>query len=311
MHAQDQLLALLDDHGIPCVILKGAAADMSYPHPVLRSMGDIDFLVKREDLEKAAGILEDNGFILSHDKNPKMHHYGYKKDGIDFELYWRVGSALEESLIRLFEDGIDSRLFAECEGYRFPVLPPDLNGLVFLFHINQHLRSGLGFRQIIDWMMYIHNYGIEQMQPLLEKTNTERFAFSVTSMCQNYLGLEKVVDEREDYPVDELMEYISGKGNFGRKAGIAGQTESFSLTVTNPVKLFKRLQAGGMSRFKAIKKYPFLTPFAWIYQIGYISRVLVKNKMTPKKVISHQKKGIEQRELIERLGLRINKEIGR
>ena len=58
MHAQDQLLGLLEDNGIPCVILKGAAAAMAYPHPSLRSMGDVDFLVKRADFEKAAVLLD-------------------------------------------------------------------------------------------------------------------------------------------------------------------------------------------------------------------------------------------------------------
>lgn len=37
MHAQDQLIRLLEKGGIPCVILKGAAAAMAYPHPTLRS----------------------------------------------------------------------------------------------------------------------------------------------------------------------------------------------------------------------------------------------------------------------------------
>ena len=34
------------------------------------------------------------------------------------------------------------------------MLPEVENGLVLIAHIGQHLRSGLGLRQIIDWMMY-------------------------------------------------------------------------------------------------------------------------------------------------------------
>lgn len=61
LHAQDQLLRLLEAHGVECVIIKGAAAAMAYPQPTLRSMGDVDLLVRRADLARAAALLEGAG----------------------------------------------------------------------------------------------------------------------------------------------------------------------------------------------------------------------------------------------------------
>ena len=84
MHGQDQLIHLLDSHNIPCVIIKGAAAAIAYPHPSLRSMGDVDVLVKRVDLIRAAELMEANGYSLEHEKNDSVHHYGYKKDKLSF-----------------------------------------------------------------------------------------------------------------------------------------------------------------------------------------------------------------------------------
>ena len=86
MHGQDQLIHLLDSHNIPCVIIKGAAAAMAYPHPTLRSMGDVDVLVKRCDLERAAELMENNGYSLEHAKDKRDHHYGYSKDKISCYL---------------------------------------------------------------------------------------------------------------------------------------------------------------------------------------------------------------------------------
>ena len=54
MHGQDQLVHLFEEYSIPCVIIKGASATMAYPHPMLRSMGDVDILVKREDHNRAS-----------------------------------------------------------------------------------------------------------------------------------------------------------------------------------------------------------------------------------------------------------------
>ena len=128
MHAQDQLLDLLETQDIPCVIIKGAAAAMAYPYPTLRLMGDVDFLVKRTDFEKAAALLEENGYALAHEKNSASHHYGYSKDRIRFELHKRIPLVAEsnEKWMTFFENGIDKREWRETEGHRFPVLPPVL-----------------------------------------------------------------------------------------------------------------------------------------------------------------------------------------
>ena len=315
MHAQNQLLQLLEAHHIPCVILKGAAAAMAYPHPTLRSMGDVDFLVQRADFEKAAALLERNGYALTHEKDLKAsHHYGYAKNAIRFELHRRIPLVAEsdEKWMAFFEAGIDAREWHEIEGHRFPVLPATLNGLVLIFHINQHLRSGLGLRQIIDWMMYVHTLPADQweaLQPLLEETGQMRLAKTVTLLCQRYLGLRKIVEEAPSLPVDALLAYILEQGNFGRKAGFDGKIASFARTVSTPIGFFQRLQRGGLSNWEAAKKHAVLKPFAWVYQSFRIAGMLIAEKKTPRDFLKQRGHGVEQRSLIEALGLQLDRTI--
>ena len=66
-NAHDQLHQLLTDNNIPYVILKGGAAAMYYPAPMLRAMGDIDFLVPTEKFEQIRALLLSNGYQLEHD----------------------------------------------------------------------------------------------------------------------------------------------------------------------------------------------------------------------------------------------------
>ena len=317
MFAQNELLKLLDANNIPCVILKGAAAAMAYPYPYLRASGDVDFLVKRADFEKTARLLEDNSFSLMHEKNDEHHHYGYKKYGISFELHRRLGIVQEEDdeLLALFERGIDEREFHEINGYSFPVFPQYLNGASLLFHINQHLRHGLGLRQIIDWMMYINvlpeTVWTEELLPFLRMTGMERLALTVTGMCQDYFGLRHIVSGYEDCPCEELMTYILEKGNFGRKSGKKGKVSSVFLLTTNPVGFFKRLQAGGLSRSETIRHNKFLHPFAWIFQIGSVTKELIQSGMTPEVILRQRTKGLRQRKLIRELGLDIDRKIKR
>ena len=59
--SHQKLHQLMEDAGIPYVILKGCASAAYYPRPMERLMGDVDFLVRKSDLERAGKILEENG----------------------------------------------------------------------------------------------------------------------------------------------------------------------------------------------------------------------------------------------------------
>lgn len=52
-----QLHELMTENRIPYVILQGAASASYYPTPILRTMGDVDFLVKERDVARAGALL--------------------------------------------------------------------------------------------------------------------------------------------------------------------------------------------------------------------------------------------------------------
>ena len=306
MHAQSLLIDLFERNGIPCTIIKGSAAAMAYPYPPLRAVGDVDLLVKRGDHDKAAAILESNGYQLTHDKAASAPHYSYKKDGVVFELHKLVPcvSATNEELAATFDAGVERRVWRKIEDFSFPTLSDDLNALVLLLHINWHLRSGIGLRHMIDWATYLRqNNNLEELLPTMRRVRLEKLALTVTAMCQKYLGLEKIVEETEDLPCDELMEYVMEKGNFGKKSGREGKIESVFLRMANPFFVFQKLQRIGLSRWKAAKKYRILQPFAWVYQGCSIVSELICDGMTPGKMMKMRNVGLEQRDLIRRLGL--------
>ena len=314
MYSQNQIIELLENNNIPFVIIKGAASAMYYPHPSLRSMGDVDILVKRGDFNRAAELLEKSGYLLIKEREYTSHHYNYCKDNIIFELHRRLAiiDDTNETLLTLFEKGVENRVWSETEGFRFPVLPPLLNGLVLIFHIDQHLRQGLGLRQIVDWMMYVHHLTPDEWNQLLlilEDVGLKRLALTVTILCQQYLGLRMTVRNDDSYPYDDLLLFILEKGNFGQKAGLEGKTAAFSLLSNKRGGFYHRLQKGGLKQWKLSKKHPVLQPFAWIYQSFRILRIFINNHTSLKQIIKQREKGLEQIKLIEALGLSLDRTI--
>ena len=317
---QQKLISLLEGAGIPAVIIKGTAAGIAYPIPQARCPGDVDVLVKRCDFQAAAKLLEEDGYRFVHDDNEgKHHHYAYKKDGISVELHHRLGivpSGQEEQL-EFFESGVEKREAAQIDGFSFRMFPRFWNGLSLLFHINQHLRGGLGLRQILDWTMFVwrnltDEVWDQEFRPYLRQHGMETFAVTVTAMAQKYLCLPHTfhwADGADETICDELMEYILDKGNFGKKRGEEGHIASVFLVTNSPIRFFKRLQAGGLLQWKAVKKHKILRPFAWLYQLFRVTGLLIKQRRTSESMGRLKRDGQKQRDLVYKLGLDIDRNI--
>ncbi|MGD9964160.1 MAG: nucleotidyltransferase family protein, partial [Candidatus Izemoplasmatales bacterium] len=58
----EQLRMLFNQEKIPFIFLKGSFIKNLYPHKFMRSMGDIDVLVRREDMKRIHEVLENKGY---------------------------------------------------------------------------------------------------------------------------------------------------------------------------------------------------------------------------------------------------------
>lgn len=316
LQEQSELCQLMKDHGIPMVIMKGMASAMYYPDPSVRSMGDIDFLVHEADYQRAFQVMKDNGYQPMDERDNTEHHFVLKKDGIVYELHYKpVGMEYItecDYLMDLLEDGLQKAEDVDVESYLFPVFPDVQNGVILLLHIVQHLKSGLGLRQIIDWMMYVRHklhdadwYG--KMQMVYKKTELVTMAKAVTRMCQLYLGLEEKeitwCEDADEAVCRELMQYIMQQGNFGRKVAMKDRSVKIIGQVRNPLQFFRLLQKNGQAKWTLAKKYPVFKYVAWIYMLCRYTKKYVQSKATLKTLVSDVKAGNERRKLFARLDI--------
>lgn len=276
MQEQQAICKLLYDSGIPCAVAKGAAAASFYPQPWKRLIGDIDLLVSPADFDSACSLIAEGSEYLGEN----YRHKEYKRNNIIIEIH-RSFSTLRDSRKReLFDQRIFGSISAAkpifIDGYIFYCLPTVENGLTLLEHINIHLEGGLGLRQIIDWMMYVDKELTDELwhteyEPMLQQFGLVTLAVTVTRMCQMYLGLRTDITwcfGADESLCHELMEYILRQGNFGRKTQEGFNRAASVISVSgNPFSFFRILQRRGCMNWKALERYPFLKPFAWLYQL--------------------------------------------
>ena len=163
---------ILTNAGIPYVILKGAASAAYYKDPLLRSMGDVDFLVDEADVGRACKALEENGLA----KNPKEHekHIVYYDDEGNFEMHIVPAGVPKGEKGEDVKKLLENILADSCEyktAFGTICVPSEFHhGLVILLHTCSHLTSeGIGLRQLCDWAAFVSNLNDEEFCKLFEE----------------------------------------------------------------------------------------------------------------------------------------------
>ncbi|MCF0229407.1 MAG: nucleotidyltransferase family protein [Parasporobacterium sp.] len=292
LELQSEVQALFREQGIPSVSLKGVSAAMLYPQPELRCTGDIDLLVLPEDYDRACSILTEKGFI-EEPTELNGRHTGYRKPGyplIELHRYYSSSDNKEQNRILddMLYEGIRNARTLELEGYEISILPPLENGMVLLGHINQHLSSGLGLRQIFDWGMYVQKHlpdemWTEQFATVAESVGMKKLAMVAEALYKKYFcPMEDITwcDAVGDNLKYELLEYVIASGNFGCKREYTHRAVlSVIKCFHNPVRFNEFLRRGGISHWKAARRHPVLRKFVVFYQIGHLIRAGIRSKV--------------------------------
>ena len=218
---QREILDLLEARQIPCAVLKGTSVAYLYPHPELRTIGDIDILVDEENLDEACRALQADGFAPSYTAEK---HLCLQKGAVWVEMH-RMASVFPESEKGRFTkqtmtDALRHTQEAEIGGVRFPMLSGAYQIIALLAHMEQHLAtSGIGLRQVCDWAVTAHalrNCFDGETLALLERCGLLRFAQIMTRLCEKHLGLPPCswITDASDALVDAMLADVLDGGNF-------------------------------------------------------------------------------------------------
>lgn len=217
---------LLTENGIPYTMVKGMATSAYYPDPSLRTLGDVDFLIRKEDGERCDRLLKENGYVAEEHALP--YEWGYQKNGTEFELHISVNGIPEGEKRAVTEQLLSDMIETSAVSDSFPeplVVPDDLHhGLVILLHTAKHMVSeGVGFRQICDWAVFVSHLGEDfpsLFQEPLEKIGLWHYAQVLSAVCAAYIGMPAYswIPEQEEEFLETVMEDLLRQGNFRRTA---------------------------------------------------------------------------------------------
>ena len=276
-YEHQQVHEMMQRNNIPYVIMKGVVSAAYYPEPMLRPMGDVDFLIGKEDIPRARQALEEAGYVEK--KMVSAHHICYQAGGKTLELHFQAPSLPPNHVIHdYFTDIIDRAEFKDgC--MQTSVFH---HGMILLTHSAGHLiHSGIGLRHLCDWAVFYAAFSDEEFCALFEeplkKTGLWRYAQLLSQTCVQYLGspARKWLGPSDSKLLADIIDDIFDSGNFGYKnngriyqARLMTDTGNRSVSNVGPIaNLFRVLKHRTCLEFPICKKVWLLLPFA----MGFVS----------------------------------------
>ena len=228
---------LMKENGIAYVVFKGLAVAKHYPEPFVRTMGDVDFYVPKEDFLRAVEVIE-RGLHVEIDKEDVDKHYSFDWHGIRFEMHYQIETFGSRRHQLRFNRMIDEAMAEQADSFtvcdsdgnetEVSVLPPEEDLIVVFKHWFNHLLvEGVGLRQTLDLAVLLNAYrdkiNVGRLMTALDGIGYMKAFRAMLAMMKRYFGLEwldsnYVLGCRDEWYANKLMAAVMESGNFGRKA---------------------------------------------------------------------------------------------
>ena len=239
--------------GVKLVFFKGVQLRELYPVPELRTMGDMDCLICREDRAKAHALMCQLGYQCEIDDEPV---WMYRRDAVVIEMHTLlaakdIGNGVDYE--SFFSDAMEH--VVKKDGLMY--LEREYHLCYLIYHIAKHLCStGAGVRMIADIAATLRFYGDtmdwEGLKCLLEASHLHETALAIYGLCHKWFGVEP--PERysgSELVLKDLEAYIIGGGVFGF------ETHDLGDVYRRNAFRGKAANSGDRYRLKMMKEYFF------------------------------------------------------
>lgn len=273
-----EIKSLLDEYeenGIKCIVLKGTILKDIFPSSDMRVMGDVDLLLKKEQIPLAHAILLKNGYteIVEENQNKETNpHEEYKKAPImlvELHKFLFPQKGFED----IFEhyNHIWNNVVS-YENYKNIYQMNDNEFYIYMIlHIMKHYkRGGTGVRSLLDVWVYIKEKELnwDYIDSVFKRLGFSKFEKSIKELASIWFDGK----ENNNVLYKDMTEFILGSGTYGTEknfkvAGIVKEEEGKTAGVKHILNIVFLPFDSMCMLYPALKKAPFLLLVYWIIRI--------------------------------------------
>ena len=201
--------AFLNRRELKYVVMKGQTMATLYPHPLMRSCGDIDFYCPKDSFQAAKEAIEERLDVkMIH--NLSEHHDNFMVKDVSFEMHSDMVLFCAPSYRRYWNSFIDKALEAEpytmtINGEELKTLSPTLDALYIFVHLFGHFMSACSLKQLCDWAIVLHKY-----RDLIKREELKEHLVGI-GLFRAYLAMGAWMVEKLGLPIDDFPFTINEK----------------------------------------------------------------------------------------------------
>lgn len=318
LYSLSKIESVFSRHSIPVFTVKGVNIAQYYPFPPLRTMGDTDLIVHKQDVGKAEKALLDMGFTYKYEFSGKEKVFSYQD--MSYELHHNL----------IYDEVITNpkqqQFFNNCwEFVKDGQLDHSFHFLFLIVHMRKHIiNEGVGFRLFTDIAVVgktDKNLNWPWIEEKLKQLELYRFAQTCAALIMIWFGVSLPIEtpKLEASFVNRTTKMVFDNGVFGfnNKENINNSTINALRSFNGPRWLgriimllrrvlpsYKFLCSGGKYSFLVGK--PYLLPVAWVYRFCLMARGkptrgrnIVKKIMVPDKKIDLREEDLRRWGLID------------
>lgn len=261
-----------DEKGLDCIPLKGFLLRKLYPSPMMRSMTDLDVLIRNMDRQDVRHWMEGQGYVAE-DTHELSHHDNFeKRPWMYMELHFHLMKP------RPGRDELEKKVWEHAtlmpgRKHIYQMSMEDFY-IFHLLHLHKHFISrGVGLKSVIDIYVFLKAYGasLDQryLQQELKALDIDEFGAYMEKLANILLG-----DEPADPNSKLVADYMADCGSFGTAAQHhaiqVAQTKGKS-NASKKLRYRLRLMFPGVQdmqkHFPSVKRFPWLLPAYWVARI--------------------------------------------
>lgn len=292
----NRLFAAFEEAKLDYMPLKGTLLKAYYPESHLRTMSDVDILIRTEQYSRIKPIMKELGFEEGVESD---HEYHWKSGAVHIELHKRLIPSYNKDLYAYFGEGWEHAIPVEGSNFRY-TFSKEAQYIYLFAHFAKHFRDGgIGIRHMTDlWVYYqAERPNVSLIQRELEKMGLAVFHRNVFTTCANWFGTAES-SEMTDY----ITKFVFSSGAYGNeKAQLEAQAGNSGPKSGKRAKFRWQLRRLFLPYSQMCQKYPFLKylpfllPIMWV--VRWFSALLFRGKSLKKELALDEKvsaEGIEE-----------------
>ena len=230
-----KVVSELSASGIRSVLLKGQGLAQYYPKPEMRQCGDIDLYVGLDQYSASYDVLQPLATKIDDRKALEVgKHYDFFVGKVSVEVHRYSERYPTARLDRIYQEiskkGLSEALVPMVFSGQEVNTPSDVYNAFYIFsHIFHHfLTSGLGSRQLCDWMLFLRSRSshidMQSLKTTLERLDMLKPWQAFGCVLVKYFGMPAETfpfyDPAQENKAAKIVKRLLDEGNFGKERDV-------------------------------------------------------------------------------------------